>query len=224
METHLKKAKVCENERKKRFLNLLQIWVLFIVCFLFQNSFENLLYASILSSPIKNLIFAPVQTGRLHNAHPWSDVSIIQSNWIKLSIWLSRLICHMSIADLCLRHCKCFLWHLLCLLCCCWWHMALSRPEYQDHNFDVSLTPAKGFFAFSDSWNSKMKAILFGQPSCSYFSMCARLYSLIQEWPLLIWVMSMVENLDITLHQPLCMYYAQEKPTHSSFLNQSHYV
>lgn len=52
----------------------------------------------------------------------------------------------------------------------------------------------------------------------------ARLDCLIQEWPLLpVWVMSMVEHLYKTLHQPLCMYYAQEKPIHSFFLNQSHY-
>lgn len=133
--------------KKIWFLCLLPIWVLFMVSFLYQKSFESSFCASILGSPIKNVIFDPVQTGRLHKAHPWSNVSIIHSNWIKLSIWSSRLICHVSIADLCLCHCKCF-----CdIYCVCsvvvdyiWFCLGQSIKT-----IILTLTPAEGFLLAS---------------------------------------------------------------------------
>lgn len=169
------------------------------------KSFESSLCAFFLSSPIKNLIFAPVQTGRLHNdvTHV-SDVSVIQSNWIKLFVWWSRLICHVRIADLCLCHCKCFC-DILCLLCCCWLHTALLRPEYQDHNFDISLTPAKGFL-FAPTHKTRKGKLYYLDKQAAAISahMLSYTVSYKKDVCYIIWVMSKVEHLHTALHQPLC--------------------
>lgn len=83
--------------------------------------------------------------------------------------------------------------------------MALWKPEYQDHNFDISLTTAEGFLLALTHKTLKGRLYHLDNQAVA-ISACVLGYmvSYKRETLLLIWVTSMVEHLDITLHQPLC--------------------